>query len=152
MVVHYYQIRKGVDIVSETGLITSGHSEMHAKLEALKSHLKSETRQALHDEAQLIIDDAKTNYVPIEHGDLAASGRVVDSDNDNDLSVQLTFGDGVSEPYALAIHEHPSPHDPPTWKGTTVNFKHGGPKYLYTPMLKAAAGLAERVARRIKLS
>jgi hypothetical protein len=97
-------------------------------------------------EAELVMTDAKENYVPVgqppedKHpGTLRASGfvdpPVVEGDH---IEVTLGFG-GAAEPYAMVQHER-------------LEFHHtvGTAKYLETPMLAAAAGLDLRLAARIK--
>jgi hypothetical protein len=67
------------------------------------------------------------------------------------ITVRIVAG-GASAPYALAVHENPSAHDPPTWKGKTITFgpPGRGPKFLEKPLRKIKGDLAQRLANRLK--
>jgi hypothetical protein len=69
---------------------------------------------------------------------------------------------GPSMPYALAVHEHPSAHDPPSWQGATgsgrsgafsgsVQFRQGGPKFLEKAAMAAMPGMPVRMAKAMKV-
>lgn len=97
-------------------------------------------------------------------GHLRNSGFVSEPELDGEfVTVRIGFGGGVAEDYALAVHEHPSEHSPPSWqgKGFTSSSKHAkhptegvvtfhpagtGPKFLERPMLDAESGMAARIA------
>lgn len=102
--------------------------------------------RALGIEAELVMTDAKENYVPVGHppedktpGTLRASGFVLPPVIlGSHIEVILGFG-GAAEAYALVQHEHMEYHH-------TV----GRSKYLEIPMLAAAAGLDGRLAAAIQ--
>ena len=89
-------------------------------------------------EGELIMTDSKQNYVPVDLGVLRASGFVkgptIMGDN---VEVKLGYG-GAASAYALIQHE-------------AMDFRHtvGGPKYLERPVKRAAAGLGQKIARRL---
>ena len=99
----------------------------------------------LYKEAELVMTDAKENYVPVGQppedktpGTLRASGFVLPPVViGNHVEIVLGFG-GAAEAYAMVQHEH-------------LEYKHtvGQAKYLERPMLKAATGLDTRMAARI---
>lgn len=123
------------------------------------------TREGLSEgaesEADMIVAKAK-DLVPIRSGKLQDSIAVVKgtlSQGRNALG-QFTEGSAIevivtagndSIPYTLAIHEHPSPHDPPSWAGVNVQFhpEGRGPKFLERPFNEAKTGMAERVASKV---
>lgn len=120
---------------------------MRRRLAFEAQRLSREAVQALVDEANAIKDDSVINYVPIDSRALANSAKVEPPQrNGNEISIGISF-DG---PHAVAVHETPSAHDPPTWKGKTVQFRHGGSKYLEKPTRTAAAGMEGRLAAKIK--
>lgn len=119
----------------------------------MSSDLETSIDQSLRLEAELVMTDSKTNYVPVDLGVLRSSGYVEDVEKTGETS-SITFGfGGAAKAYAIAIHETPSQYDPPTWKGKTVEFHPAGRgrKYLETPLRKAVDGMDERIANRIKL-
>ena len=100
-------------------------------------------------EAELIMTKAK-NLTPVDLGTLRASGHVKRPViTRNAAKVLLGFG-GAASAYALAVHEHPSSHSPPSWQGG-VSFTSGGPKYLERPVKEARKGFGRRVARHLDL-
>jgi hypothetical protein len=56
----------------------------------------------------------------------------------DDVSVTLSYG-GPASDYAVVQHER-------------LDYKHsvGGPKYLERPLLEAASGMGERIAKKIR--
>lgn len=104
---------------------------------------------------------SKSEFVPVDLGTLRASGTVKPvKRSGTNYSVTLYYG-GPSAPYALAVHEHPSEHSPPSWRGKGVedilavrtripwSLDGRGPKYLERPLLQAMDGMAERLGARI---
>jgi len=128
---------------------------MKAKMAAITEQTRARSASAVYVEANLIMTNAKQNFVPVDLGTLRNSGTVSQPiiAEDGTISIKLYFG-GAAAPYALAIHEHPSSFDPPSWRGKPIlNFrgKQGrGPKYLEYPLRQAENGMAERLAARIR--
>lgn len=48
--------------------------------------------------------------------------------------------------YAIAVHEHPSEHDPPSWKGVAVQWNVGGPQFLARAIHEAQPTLLSDIA------
>jgi hypothetical protein len=110
-------------------------------------------KKALRIEAEEIMTVSKRDHVPVDLGPLRASGTVGDvTRRGKTLSVPMQFG-GASAPYALAVHEHPSDHSPPTWEGKVIEFSPTGrgPKYLEQPMRDAQPELPKRLAAHLDL-
>lgn len=139
-----------------------GVDTMTQRLTSISSSTRKALSQAALDEANHIVEQAK-GLVPVETGALRdtihvvtdASGLQQGRDNIGqftsgaDIVVAVTAGD-ESTPQAVAIHEHPGPHDPPSWRGVNIQFSPGaGPKYLERPLLDSIAGMAERVGSKV---
>lgn len=132
-----------------------GMRELERKLARIGASAPRAIAPALEVEAELIMTDSKENYCPVapDGGTLRASGKVDRAEiRGGDVSVGMGYG-GPAAPYAEAIHEHPSGASPPSWRGKTLNFHLGGDrrKYLERPLMQAKAGLAGRLARRIRV-
>lgn len=101
-------------------MILKGEKQMQQRIQRIASKFPDKVKGALRIEAEMIMTRSKRDFVPVDLGPLRASGHV---DNPvrvgKDISVKLSYGGAASE-YALAVHEHPGPHDPPSWrdKGT----------------------------------
>lgn len=83
---------------------------------------------------EIIITDAKQNYVPVRDGILRASGFVEQPKiSQREITVRIGFG-GAAEAYAAAQHER-------------MDYKHtvGGPKYLERPVLAHANELKDEM-------
>lgn len=105
--------------------------------------------RALYRVAQDIMRESKKNYVPVDLGVLRASGFVDKPKRvGRELSVRLSYG-GAAKAYALAVHEHPSKHSPPSWQKSRfgVRFQPAGhgPKYLEIPIRKLGQQLPSRM-------
>lgn len=138
-------------------LIITGTPQLEAALRRTGGNVTMASVRALFEEAESIMGDSKENYVPVDLAVLKNSGHVQLPKVTNDgIDVSMGYG-GAAKDYALAVHEHLSEHSPPSWKaaeksGNGVHFSPAGhgPKYLERPLLKAARGLARRLAERIK--
>ena len=108
---------------------------------------------ALFRRGQAIMADSKERYVPVDLGTLKSSGHVsLPYYVGRKVTVELSYG-GAAAAYALAVHEHPSKHSPPSWQGAQVTFSPSGtgPKYLERPMMAALPTLAHEIARDLNL-
>ncbi len=118
-----------------------GIEKLKTKLKSISTQIKSNANSITHDIAIVIQQQAK-EYCPELSGRLVNTIRIEDStgikQGRNTLGqftseavaqVSILAGDETT-PYALAVHEHPSRFDPPTWEGVEVNFTKGGPKFL----------------------
>jgi len=132
-----------------------GEKKMLEAIQQIARKFPSVAKKALYTQAERIMSVSKDKYVPVDDSPLKNSGHVV-SVRDK-LAVELRYG-GVSAPYALAVHEHPSDHSPRSWKaaeaqGRPVQFHPPGrgPQYLKRPMDEAVKTLARDLAGIIKL-
>lgn len=134
-----------------------GTKAMQRKIERIAQQFPNKIERALRIEAELVMTDSKRNFVPVDLGTLRSSGHVGNVERKGkDLSVTLDYG-GAAAPYALAVHEHPSDHSPPSWEGKALTdisdwSKDGrGPKYLERPLMAAIPGMARRIAAALRL-
>ena len=116
--------------------------------------------RALHQEAEIIMGEAKEKFVPVDTGTLRSTGYVSRIKRRGKArEVELVFG-GPSAPYALVVHENPragrtgglSPPAPGTGRRTRYKSfaTHGQWRYLATPMKQARRGMAKRLAMRMR--
>jgi hypothetical protein len=129
-----------------------GSREMKAALAALDGEIRQRAAAALRLEADQIIRNAKDKYVPVDLGNLKNSGRVeAPASKGKEISVAMHFGLGIPRPYAEAIHEYPTAHQPPSWVGKDVHFKPAGTgaKYLERPMKEQFKGMSIRLKKAI---
>lgn len=140
---------------------------MKRRLKTLSTKFPDKIRGALFFRAQLIMTDSKANYVPVDDEGLRSSGQVrpPERGKGREITVVLEYGD-TARAYAIAVHEHPGPHDPPSWRGGRelgesvgrsggfsgdVVFVTGGPKYLEKPLMAAVPRLARDLANDLNL-
>ena len=148
--------------MAETFRIT-GAKELQRKLAMIAGDVHDQLKPAMRQKAEEIMADSKRNYVPVDLGTLRASGRVHPPQVGlgGSIEVEMSYG-GAASAYALAVHEHPSDHDPPSWAGgarighSITSSKRGkraghkaGPKYLEKPLHAAAKNLARDLASMI---
>jgi hypothetical protein len=126
----------------------TGISQVVARLEAYKRDVHERTHAAIKDETDAVLLNSQTTYVPVATGELRDDGKVVEV---GDLECTISFGNTSSTAArALAIHETPSEHDPPSWAGKEVHFQRGGHKFLETPFRAAQDGMLQRIADKLK--
>lgn len=133
----------------------SAADTVRKNLEAYSASKRKSLALGLQEIAQEMIEDAKNNYVPYdsesseEH--LRDTGKVSEPETTDDtVSVKAQFGGTPkTAPYAVAVHETPSKHDPPSWKNKSVNFKQGGAKYLELPFKKSLATLTSKLKSKL---
>lgn len=137
-------------------------------LAALGRRLPDAADDFLLKEAQSILDRS-LQLVPHDSGDLARSGEVkrtggnVGAGVGRQLlardeggrftkgSIEVAYGkSGPAAEYCLSVHETPSIHDPPTWKGKIVQFKSGSSKFLEKPFRESVSGVWSRLAAHLK--
>ena len=129
----------------------TGEKAAARKLRAIARKYPAKIGAALFLEGNLIMTESKQRFVPVDDGPLRASGKVLPPEGIGvKTEVVMTFGDAASA-YALAVHEHPSTHSPPSWKGKKINWTQTGtgPKYLEKPMNDAVKGMPQRLARQL---
>jgi len=127
-----------------------GGEKVRANLAALALIIPDVAAGALYEEGETIIAESK-DLVPFDDGALEGSAFVEQPKTaGGDLSVTIGYG-GVAAPYAIAVHETPSAHDPPSWKGVNVQFHgKGKPKFLERPFLQHAKTLPLNVLMRLR--
>lgn len=151
-----------------------GIEELKAKLAVAALKTKPVAGAALKVFAERIMEDSKAKYVPVgpttdtvsrfkkhgfklrgdpHSGALRDSGKVDDPEIDmGEVSVRMSYGGGgIAAPYAIAVHEHLSQYSPPTWRGTTVTFTQGGPKYLEIPVMEHTRTMAVELSSVVSL-
>lgn len=139
-----------------------GVADLKRNLVDISRSTRENLSTAALSEAELIAERSRNEFVPIDKGDLASTIKVVKGDlsqgrselgqftSGSAIEVNIIAGDETT-PQALAIHEHPSPHSPPSWEGVDVKFNPSGhgPKYLERPLNEAIGGMVERVSGKI---
>jgi len=116
-----------------------GAEAIAAKLRQLVARLPEEAANALFEEAQIEMTEAKQR-TPVDTGALRASGRVHPPKIvGHDISVALTFG-GPAVDYAIVVHEDLDAVHPV-----------GQAKFLELTLNESRPHLLQRVARRIDL-
>ena len=136
-----------------TGIKITGQQQMAARLRSLGARFGSKVAGALYRRAELVMGRSKSEFVPVDFATLKNSGTVHPPEiSGGRISVSLTYG-GAASAYALAIHEHPSGHSPPSWRGKPVVFSPAGtgPKYLERPLMEAVRTLPADLASDLAL-
>lgn len=131
----------------------SGVEAAIAKLRETAKRTTAAKKRALLAEAHAIRRKS-LKYVPIDFGVLKGSALVapIEEHSDGSVSTTIAYG-GDAGAYALAVHEHPSGHSPPSWKGVEVKFSGAperGPKYLERALNEAMDGMTERIGERVQ--
>jgi len=139
-----------------------GVDDCKRRLTAIERNSRDALSDAAMQEAEQIAQRSRDEFVPVETGNLRDTIRVVKGElsqgrdsggrftEGSAVEIIVTAGDDTT-PQAVAIHEHPSPHDPPSWQGVDVHFNPSGrgPKYLQQPLLESVQGMAERVGSKV---
>lgn len=96
-------------------------------------------------EANAIMAVSKSEFVPVKTGTLRSTGLVMETVfAPLNITTEMRYGGGNAAKYAVPVHEKPGSFENPTKPGT-------GPKYLEQPAFQAVPGMADRMARGIKL-
>lgn len=132
------------------------------RIKSLSPEMKSRANDFIREEAEEIAQAAR-DMVPVDSGKLrdsirveqaglsqgreSSSGRFTSS---GDISISVVAG-GSDIPYALAVHEYPSQHNPPTWNGKPVTFSPSGSgaKFIEHPLAQASRGMAKRIREKV---
>jgi hypothetical protein len=137
------------------GGFISDLKKQRANIEKLKQQIIDRTKKGLGKEADAVIKYTNRKYTPKDKGTLADSGKRSEVEYDGKtFTVAIGYGAEGSgaEAYAVAVHEHPSGYDPPSWQGTDVHFTgepNRGPKYLERGLNDKMDGMMERVMERV---
>lgn len=134
-----------------------GADDMIRTLKNFAAKFPDKVGAALYKEGQAIMTESKRRCpVAADGGTLRASGQVAKPvRSGNGISVTLSYG-GAADAYAIAVHETPSEHDPPSWQamyddGGSIQWTSAGtgPKFLENPINEALSGIGERLGREI---
>ena len=122
-----------------------GLDEFQAFLRKTPGVVRRDVEAALFQEGENIMGDSKEDTpIALDGGTLRVSGHVKDPITRRNTIVTLAYG----TKYAVAVHETPSEHDPPSWVGKTITFNVGGPKFLENAMKKASKGFGRRLIKK----
>ena len=142
-----------------TGGGVLGVTAMKLRLQQAAAGFSDRLKAAVYQEAQIILAESKRRCpVARDGGILNASALVSEPEiNGKNVSVTMSYGGAASE-YAIAVHETPSEHDPPSWvimyqKGSMIQWTTPGtgPKFLEGPINEAVPTMAARLAARLEL-
>lgn len=131
--------------------ITINHRLVSDRLAHLATVAPEASARAVRREAEEIMADSKSLFVPVDQGTLAGSGGVAMTTTGDDVEATLSYG-GSATDYAVVVHEHPSQYDPPSWVAAgKVTFSPAGrgPKFLERPFMAATVGMLERLSASI---
>lgn len=115
-----------------------GDKELVARLRRAKKSLAKALDSAMHNIAEDVMADAKTNYVPVKDNALRSSGKVGSVRRvGDDVIVELGFG-GAARKYAWIQHEN-------------MDYAHkvGSAKYLETPLMAAVHDMPARLSQQL---
>lgn len=120
------------------GVTIKGIPEMVARLQRIIDKLPDVVAQALYQEAQIEMTEAKRR-VPVDTGVLRASGHVLQPTRQGRMiECVLAFG-GAAEKYAVIVHEDLEAFHPV-----------GQAKYLESVLKESVPYMKGRIARRIE--
>lgn len=102
---------------------------------------------------EMIMNDSKEHYVPVEYGDLRDTGTVREVSHGIGMNVEirLSYGGGDTTGRAIAIHELPN-YNPPSWGDRSdLNWTKAGTgsKYLELPVMHHSAEVPAVVAEAL---
>ncbi len=115
-----------------------GDKQLAARLRKAKKSLAKAMDSAMHNIAEDVMADSKTNYVPVKDNALRSSGKVGAVRRvGNDIIVELGFG-GAAAKYAWVQHEN-------------LDYAHkvGQAKYLEIPLMAAVNDMAARLTKHL---
>jgi hypothetical protein len=132
----------------------SGGAKFQARMARIaRTFHDDEVANGLYRWAEGVMGMSKAEYVPVDLGNLSSTGHVEPPERSGrKVRVRLVYG-GPAAPYALAVHEHPSRHSPPSWRGVAVTFNPAGrgPKYLERPLMLKVRTARSELAELIRL-
>lgn len=136
-----------------------GADEMIARLRQLAAKFPDRVGASLYKRGQVIMTQSK-RLCPVasDGGVLRASGQVSQPvRSGRNISVTLSYG-GAADAYAIAVHEHISEHDPPSWQvmneeGKLIQWTSAGTgdHFLQRPIDEAMPTLAADIASDVNL-
>lgn len=114
--------------------------------------IELETRQFLKIEAESVLTDSRSNFVPVDEAVLKTDNRTTSVEMvDGAWVIFIIYGEGPARAYALALHEHPSEHSPRSWTSADVQFSPAGtgPGYLSIPLNIATGSMLGRYKKHL---
>lgn len=129
-----------------------------------KDRIKSAIGSANEQAAQTAqnVANLAIEYCPEAEGKLASTIEVVQSESglkqgrdeagrfSSEAIITYTVkAGGPDTPHVLAVHENPSKHDPPTWKGKNVNFRKGGSHFLARAFRDSEGDFKTRIGKKL---
>jgi hypothetical protein len=137
--------------MSDFGFELTGLDAVLRNFGALEAKVRAELPGALYELGEEVIAESD-KLVPKDLSALKDSKFVAQPVRaGDDVSVTLGYG-GEAKDYAEAVHEHPSEHDPKSWKGITIvwHTPGTGPKYLERPMIELKRTYLSRIAETLR--
>src|SRR5262245_54719977 len=129
-----------------------GADKMTKLLRDLASKYPDKVEKAVYAESQIEMTESKKRC-PMRTGELRDSGKVADPKwEGNVVTCTMSYGDGPSAPYAVAVHEHMSQFSPPNWPDEIDWTVPGtGPKFLESVLNESRPYMAKRIAARVRI-
>jgi hypothetical protein len=119
--------------MAKVDITVEGMPQMMAAIARVVPAVRAAYGVEIRREADAIMARSKSDFVPIETGDLRDSGEVI-GPSGADMGVELSYGSDTVE-YAFVVHED-----------LTAHHEHGGAKYLEIPVNEAQEGMEGRLA------
>lgn len=126
----------------------SNIADVVAFMNRIQGDASARVRSANEETAKKLADDifkVSRTYVPVEYGELQASGKVI---KESDGSYRIEYGEGLERPYAFYVHENIPKELPKEGANTSVPLAEGkaknytkpgtGPKYLERAAIEVA--------------
>ena len=130
--------------MTANGIEWEGIDEFSQFLQNAPKATVRDVEAALFQEGENIMGVSKQR-TPVDLQGLRSSGHVKEPITKKNTIVTLAYG----TKYAVAVHETPSEHDPPSWVGKTIKFTSGQSKFLESAMKEASKGFGGRLKRRV---
>lgn len=140
--------------MATSGVKVIGLEKLFKQLKTIPAKADRAIGMAITKEANFIMSDSKSNYVPVDTGALRNSGFVeLPKRAGNKISVSLGYG-GTAAKYAARVHENPRAGKTggmsPSGSKYKTWSKVGQWKYLEIPFRKRMRGQAKRIKDAIK--
>ena len=133
------------------GFKLTGVTGMANRLNRISLNFQGDTFKVVESETSAIAELSQREFVPVDKRVLHDSIKATKAKESTlgNVFASVVAG-GIAKDYALAVHETPSQHDPPTWIGKVVKFRRGGPKYIWRAMMVKVQGMDIRVAKGLR--
>lgn len=140
--------------MADFALTLTGGDALAAQLKRLAAEAPAVVAEGLYQHAEEVMLVSKTEYVPVDHGTLRASGTVLPPEiAGQTVTVTLGYG-GPAAPYAVAVHENPRSGHTGGVSPSGRRYRHwartGGWKYLELPFTRMANRMVPMVAAAVE--